>query len=127
MSTVVQNPATNAGNRVAAALGALLLAVYMYCQITSFIFLSACDGSFLMYRAAELGFVSAAYAQAHPVDVVLFRQDSDGKWEYRVPLAVLGYAGIPGVVIHRTSANLLEACNTRGPNGSFGCRQNATS
>src|ERR1700692_2250582 len=99
MSTVVQTPTSTTGNRVFVGLGLLLLVIYMYCQITSFLFLSDCAGSFLMYRAAELGFVSDAYAQAHPVDVVLFRQDADGTWEYRAPLTILGYPAIPGLVV----------------------------
>ena len=101
---------------------ALCFAGYIYCQATTFLFTSDGDGSFLMYRAAQLGLVSQSYAQAHLLDVVPFRKDSDGLWEYRVPSPVLGYAPIPGLIVHRTSRNLLEACDTRDPQGNYGCR-----
>lgn len=102
MYTAVRTPTSTTGHQVFVGLGVLLLVIYMYCQTTSFLFVSDCDGSFLMYRAAELGFVSDAYAKAHPIDVVLFRRDANGQWEYRAPLTTLGYAAIPGLAAHRT-------------------------
>lgn len=65
----------------------------------------------------------ASYADRHLTDIVLFRQVGAGEWEYRYGLPILGYANIPGVTSHRTTQDLMSLCNTRGPNGNFGCKE----
>lgn len=100
----------------------LIFAGVAYSAVTSFVFLTGQHGSFLMYRAAQLGLVPQSYAERHLADIVLFRQVAAGEWEYRYGPPLLGYANIPGVTSHRTPQDLLSLCNTRDPNGNYGCK-----
>ncbi|MBC8738496.1 hypothetical protein F6X40_17115 [Paraburkholderia sp. UCT31] len=95
---------------------ALVIAV-IYCVLSSMAFQSSFDGSFLMYRAAQLGLVNSTYAAQHETDVVLFKQVGPATFEYRVRQPIFGYAGIPWLVVHRTTIDLDRLCDAPGATG----------
>lgn len=88
---------------------------------TNFWFQSTADGSFLMYRAAQIGLVSDTWAKGHLLDIVYFKRLPDGSWEYRVPRPLLGDALVPGIVAKRTTKDLGALCETPDANGNKGC------
>ncbi|MFP3637654.1 hypothetical protein [Paraburkholderia sp. SIMBA_054] len=94
----------------------------VYCVVTNLLFLKSDTSSFLMYRAGQLGLVSQQYAADHLTDIVYFRQISANEWEYRVPRPIIAYAAVPGFISHKTDRNLLALCDTRDPNGNYGCK-----
>jgi hypothetical protein len=81
-----------------------------YCFLSSISFQFAADGSFSMRRAEEAGLVTAEYAEQHPSDVVLFKRVGAGLFEYRVRRPILGYAGVPWLIAHRTNIDLVRYC-----------------
>ncbi|MGF6786965.1 hypothetical protein [Paraburkholderia sp. 35.1] len=107
--------------RTLRALACCMVLFGLYLGATNLVFLEHDRGSFLMYRAGQLGLVSAQYAADHPLCIVRFTQRSNGEWEYRVHRPLLGYAAIPGLVSHHTRQNLGRLCDTRDPRGNFGC------
>jgi hypothetical protein len=88
-----------------------------YCALSNISFQSSHDGSFSMPHAAELGMVSARYATQHPNDPVLFKRVGHDLYEYRVKRPIIGYAGIPWLVTHRTKLDLVDKCNGLGADG----------
>ncbi|MBN3761356.1 hypothetical protein G3O01_11070 [Burkholderia sp. Ac-20365] len=102
--------------------GAAIVMAACYCVVTNLLFLQSYTGSFLMYRAGQLGLVSQEYANRHLLDIVMYRQTGDGKWEFRVPRPVIGYAAIPGLIAHKTERNLQDLCLTPDANGNRGCK-----
>ncbi len=103
----------------------LLLSIVVfaaYCLISNIRFLSRADGSFLMYRAAEVRLVSDDYARKHLDRIVWFARNSDGSWEYRVALSFLGYAYIPWVNSTTTQVDLGTVCDWVDPHGNHGCK-----
>ena len=111
------------GQDVALIVMGVIFAAAAYLLGTSYLFQIGADGSFLMYRAAQLGLVPDKWAKGHVLDVVYFKQISDGTWEYRVPRKLIGYAYVPGVVAKQTSKDLGALCNTPDPNGNRGCQR----
>ncbi|WP_143749538.1 hypothetical protein [Caballeronia arvi] len=88
-----------------------------YCALSNISFQSSYDGSFSMPRAAELGLVSVIYAAQHPNDAVLFERVGHELFEYRVKRPIIGYAGIPWLVAHRTNLDLADKCEGLGAHG----------
>jgi hypothetical protein len=95
---------------------ALVIAV-TYCVLSNLNFQASFDGSLSMYRAAEMGLVSKDFASRHPTDLVLFKHVGPDVFEYRVRRPLLGYAGIPWLVVHRTAADLIALCGASGTTG----------
>ncbi|SAL00334.1 hypothetical protein AWB78_05933 [Caballeronia calidae] len=93
-----------------------------YCILSNISFRSSFDGSLSMSLAAETGLVTETYAQQHATDVVLFKRVGPELFEYRVKRPIVGYAGIPWLVAHRTNIDLTERCEGHHPHG---CRLQA--
>lgn len=93
-----------------------------YCILSNISFQSSFDGSLSMPRAAAAGLVTATYAQQHAADVVLFKRVGPELFEYRVKRPIVGYAGIPWLVAHRTNIDLTGLCEGRHRQG---CRLQA--
>lgn len=93
-----------------------------YCILSNISFQSSFDGSLTMPRAAEVGLVTETYAQHHAAEVVLFKRVGPELFEYRVKRPILGYAGIPWLVAHRTDIDLTGLCEGRRRQG---CRLQA--
>ncbi|MBA9846744.1 hypothetical protein [Ralstonia pickettii] len=110
------------GKDVSLIVMGVIFAAAAYFLGTSYLFQIGADGSFLMYRAAQLGLVPDKWAKEHLLDVVYFKQISDGTWEYRVPRPLVGYAYLPGVVAQRTTKDLGALCGAPDPNGMRGCQ-----
>lgn len=84
-----------------------------YCILSNISFQSSSDGSLPMPQAAAAGLVTRTYAQQHAADVVLFKRVGPKLFEYRVKRPILGYAGIPWLIAHRTNIDLTEHCEDR--------------
>ena len=115
------NTQGKADHKGAGITSALILAAAALLFVNSYWFQFSADGSFLMYRAGQLGLVSDAWAKDHLLDIVYFKKLPDGSWEYRVARPLVGYALIPGLVAKRTTKNLGALCQTPDANGNKGC------
>ncbi|MBA9859511.1 hypothetical protein [Ralstonia insidiosa] len=109
------------GKDISLVAAGVVFALTAFLLGTSYLFQIGADGSFLMYRAGQHGLVSDAWAKDHLLDVVYFKQLSDGTWEYRVPRPVIGYAYVPGLVAKHTSKDLGALCESPDSNGNRGC------
>ena len=83
-----------------------------YCVLSNVSFQFFADGSLSMRQAEEAGLVTMQYAERHASEVVLFKRVGPKLFEYRVSRPLLGYAGIPWLIAHRTTVDLVRRCES---------------
>ena len=88
-----------------------------YCVLSSACFQLSADGALDIRGAQQAGLVTEDYALRHETDAVLFKQVGPRMFEFRVKRPILGYAGIPWLISHRTDIDLVHQCEKLANDG----------